>query len=86
MTTNDILVKIAAKEISVEDGQRMIEQLNTKPVGKLSMKVSEKGGLSVYGLQRMPVTLYAQQWERLLGHVDDIKAFIKANSAKLATK
>jgi hypothetical protein len=52
----------------------------------LSLKVSEKGGLSVYGLGRFPVTLYKEQWVKLLGMADDIKAFMKANDAQLKTK
>ncbi|MBM4303261.1 MAG: hypothetical protein FJ116_10340 [Deltaproteobacteria bacterium] len=52
----------------------------------LSLKVSEKGGVSVYGLGRFPVTLYKEQWEKLLGMADDIKAFIKANESQLKTK
>lgn len=52
----------------------------------LSLRVSEKGGVSVYGLGRFPVTLYKEQWEKLLGMSDDIKAFIKANDAQLKTK
>jgi hypothetical protein len=54
--------------------------------GKLSMKVSEKGALSVYGMGRFPVTLYKEQWLKLLGMADDIKAFIEANNARLKTK
>lgn len=55
---------------------------------KLSCKVSEKGALSVYGLGRFPVTLYAGQWERLLSPemVGTINAFIKANDATLSRK
>jgi hypothetical protein len=45
--------------------------------GKLSCKQSEKGAVSVYGLQRMPVTLYAEQWERLLEFAGEIKSFIQ---------
>jgi len=52
----------------------------------LSMKVSEKGALSVYGLGRFPVTLYKEQWTKLLDLTDDIRAFIKANDAQLKTK
>jgi hypothetical protein len=52
----------------------------------LTLKVSEKGALCVYGLGRFPVTLYASQWERLLSHSDAIRAFAKANASKLATK
>jgi len=52
----------------------------------LTMKVSDKGALSIYGLGRFPVTLYRGQWERLLGHADAIRAFISANASLLATK
>lgn len=52
----------------------------------LSLKVSEKGALSVYGLGRFPVTLYKEQWMKLLGMADDIRAFIQANDAQLKTK
>lgn len=52
----------------------------------LSLKVSAKGALSVYGLGRFPVTLYKEQWNRLLDMTDDIKAFIKANDQELRGK
>jgi hypothetical protein len=50
------------------------------------MKVSEKGAVSVYGMGRFPVTLYKEQWLRLLDMADDIRAFIAANEAHLKTK
>ena len=50
------------------------------------LKVSEKGGVSVYGLGRFPVTLYKEQWVKLLGMSDEIRAFIKAHDAELKTK
>jgi hypothetical protein len=52
----------------------------------LTCKVSPKGAVSIYGLGRFPVTLYREQWERVLGFGDQIKAFIKANSGSLASK
>ncbi|HET8939683.1 MAG TPA: hypothetical protein VFN67_39865 [Polyangiales bacterium] len=52
----------------------------------VSMKVSEKGGVSVYGLGRFPVTLYKEQWEKLLDMADDIRAFIGENQSKLKIK
>ena len=52
----------------------------------ITMKVSEKGALSVYGLGRFPVTLYKEQWTRLLQVADDIRAFLKENDAQLKTK
>jgi hypothetical protein len=54
--------------------------------GGVSFKVSEKGGLSVYGLGRFPVTLYKEQWTKLLELADDIRAFIKAHEAELKSK
>ena len=52
----------------------------------VSMKVSEKGGLSVYGLGRFPVTLYKEQWARLLDMADDIRGFMKEHDAELKAK
>ena len=52
----------------------------------VTMKVSEKGGLSIYGMGRFPVTLYKEQWLKLLGMSDDIRAFIAANEGQLKTK
>jgi hypothetical protein len=52
----------------------------------MSLKVSEKGGVSVYGLGRFPVTLYKEQWAKLLDMADEIRAFIKENEPKLKTK
>ncbi len=51
-----------------------------KPRGSTSIKVSEKGALSVYGLGRFPVTLYREQWEKLLGLADEIRDFIRDNA------
>ena len=52
----------------------------------VSMKVSEKGAVSIYGMGRFPVTLYMEQWLKLLDMADDIRAFIKDNEAKLKKK
>jgi hypothetical protein len=52
----------------------------------LTLKVSDKGALSVYGIGRFPVSLYRAQWERLLTAKDDILAFIDANASKLSVK
>ena len=62
------------------------QSLKERKPGKLLMKVSEKGGLSVYGLGRFPVTLYKEQWEKLLEAVSEIRAFIKDNEQSLKTK
>jgi hypothetical protein len=52
----------------------------------ITMKVSEKGAVSVYGMGRFPVTLYKEQWLKLLDMSDDIRTFIAANDGKLKTK
>ena len=64
------------------------EALKKKAPGKngISFKVSEKGAVSVYGMGRFPVTLYKEQWEKLLSLSDDIKSFIKDNEDKLKKK
>jgi hypothetical protein len=78
---------------SDEDLKAEIERLRAenealkKPArGQMSLKVSEKGGLSVYGLGRFPVTLYREQWEKLLGMADQIRAFIRENDHALKKK
>jgi hypothetical protein len=62
------------------------EQLKSRTSRGVSLKVSEKGGVSVYGLGRFPVTLYKEQWTRLLDMADDIRTFIKENDSKLKAK
>jgi hypothetical protein len=52
----------------------------------LSFKVSEKGAVSVYGLGRFPVTLYFEQWHKLLAHIDELRTFLEANKSKLKLK
>ena len=62
------------------------EALKKQKEKGLSLKVSQKGGVSVYGLGRFPVTLYKEQWERLLDMTDDIRAFIEEHKHELKTK
>ena len=62
------------------------EKLKNRSTRGVSLKVSEKGGVSVYGLGRFPVTLYKEQWTKLLEMADDIRAFIRENEAKLKSK
>jgi len=62
------------------------DQLKKQRSGGITLKVSEKGGLSVYGLGRFPVTLYKEQWLKLLDMADDIRAFIRDNDGSLKTK
>ena len=63
------------------------ENLKKGPArGQMSLKVSEKGALSVYGMGRFPVTLYREQWEKLLGMADQIREFIRENDSLLKKK
>ncbi len=62
------------------------EQLKKPTRGQMSLRVSEKGALSVYGLGRFPVTLYREQWEKLLGFGDEIRRFIHDNDHILKKK
>jgi hypothetical protein len=62
------------------------EALKARGGRGISMKVSEKGAVSVYGLGRFPVTLYQEQWLKLLDMADDIRAFIKENERQLKKK
>ncbi len=62
------------------------ENLKNRTSKGVSMKVSEKGGVSIYGLGRFPVTLYKEQWARLLDMAEDIRGFIRDNESKLKAK
>jgi hypothetical protein len=62
------------------------EALKARGAKGLSMKVSDKGGVSVYGLGRFPVTLYQEQWLKLLDLADDIRAFIREHEGQLKRK
>jgi hypothetical protein len=62
------------------------DQLKTKGVRGLSLKVSEKGAVSLYGVGRFPVTLYKEQWIKILGMKDEIEAFLHHNAHLLKTK
>jgi hypothetical protein len=62
------------------------ESLKKGAAKGISMKVSEKGGLSIYGLGRFPITLYKEQWTKLLDMSDEIRSFLVAHDAELKTK
>ncbi len=67
------------------ENEALRAQTRARP-GQLTMKVSEKGAVSVYGLGRFPVTLYQEQWRKLLDAADDLRAFITANEPHLKKK
>jgi hypothetical protein len=68
------------------ENRALREQIEQRKPGQLRLKVSEKGALSVYGLGRFPVTLYKEQWVRLLDYGDEIRSFIKENDHLLKAK
>ena len=61
-------------------------QLKSKDKGGIRLKVSEKGAVSLYGMGRFPVTLYKQQWLRILASAAEIEAFLRENESRLKTK
>lgn len=89
-SNQDLLARLAKLEADNAAKDAQIAALAAKAEAKrnqpLTIKVTEKGGVGVYGLQRFPVTLYAQQWAKLLGHADVIRAFIEANKGSLSVK
>jgi hypothetical protein len=77
-------------EPSIDELKARIAELekqgSTKRSGNLEFRVSEKGGVSVYGLGRFPVTLYYEQWTRLLATAENLKAFLEENKSRLKLK
>lgn len=77
-----------------DDVQRELERLreenerlrSRRAAGEVTLRVSEKGAVSVYGLGRFPVTLYQEQWEKLLAHAEEIRQFITQNRERLKKK
>ena len=75
-TREELMARIAELE----------KQGGAKRTGRMDFKVSEKGGVSVYGLGRFPVTLYYEQWVRLLDSADALRSFLEENKPKLKLK
>jgi len=76
-TYEELKARLAQLEKEVETKKRS---------GELSFKVGDKGGVSVYGLGRFPVTLYYEQWNRLLAAGEDIQKFLEENKSRLKLK
>jgi hypothetical protein len=79
MKENDLQAEVA--RLKAEN-----EKLRDQRANRVALKVSEKGGVSVYGLGRFPVTLYKEQWAKLLDMADDIRAFIREHDAELKAR
>jgi hypothetical protein len=75
-TKEELLKRIAELE----------QHVRAKKPAALEFRVSEKGAISVYGLGRFPVTLYYEQWSRLLDHADELRTFMEENKSKLKLK
>lgn len=77
-------------KMTYEQAMERIAQLEAaqrkQATSRLTVKLSAKGAVSVYGLQRWPVTLYAEQWARLIEFVPNVVDFVNANRDSLATK
>jgi hypothetical protein len=86
MKKEEILAKFKAGELDEQQLGKMLDELEQPRRGTLYCKVSLKGALSVYGLQRMPVTLYLEQWNRLLEFSEEIRQFIKEHDSELKRK
>ena len=89
-TRAEVLEALRQGRITTEQADEALEALVDRPRSHLYCRVSVKGALSIYGLQRMPVTLYVEQWQRLLAFADEpekgLKAFIKAHDVDLKRK
>lgn len=77
---------IATQTAQLEAMRAQMAAMATASQRKLTLKVSDKGAVSLYGMGRFPVTLYGSQWERLLAEADAIRAFLVANAALLSVK
>jgi hypothetical protein len=89
LSTPIIPVKTEAQlllELEIDKLKAENEALRSKPQTGLSLRISEKGALSVYGMGRFPFTLYVEQWQRLFQAKGDIEAFMKANDSRLKRK
>ena len=86
MRKEEILAQVAAGQLSVDEAAKLLAEQEQTRRGSLYCKVSPKGALSLYGLQRMPVTLYVDQWERLLNFADELKAFITEHNPEMKRK
>lgn len=86
MKREEILEQVKAGGLSVDEAAKLLEQTDQPRRGTLYCKVSTKGAMSLYGLQRMPVTLYVEQWQRLLDYSEELRQFMKEHDSELKRK
>ncbi len=82
MTNQEILAELA----KVKAENEALRAAKSRGGSPITFRVSDKGAVSVYGMGRFPVTLYKEQWEKLLAHGEDLRKFIADNVSRLATK
>lgn len=83
MTEHEMTAEI--QRLTLENAKLKAKK-DQKSVGRITIRAAEKGGVSVYGLGRFPITLYAETWLKLFTLVDEIKSFIEANKSTLKWK
>jgi len=86
MNREEILKMVASGELGVDEASKLLAEAEPPRRGTLYCKVSPKGAVSLYGLQRMPVTLYVEQWERLLDYSDELRKFLLEHNSELKRK
>ena len=86
MKKEEILAKVKSGELPIEEATKLLEEAEQPKRGTLYCKVSAKGAVSVYGLQRMPVTLYVEQWTRLLDFSEELRSFLTEHDSELKRK
>ncbi len=86
MNREEILKLVASGELGIDEASKLLAENEPPRRGTLYCKVSPKGAVSLYGLQRMPVTLYVEQWERLLDYSDELRKFLVEHNAELKRK
>jgi hypothetical protein len=79
----ELEAEVEMRQMRIRELEMLLEAKNNPGV---HFKVSTRGAVSIYGLQRFPITLYRNQWERLLAHQDELKQFMKDDASKLAVK
>ncbi len=86
MDHDEILKRVQSGELGVDEASKLLAESEPPRRGTLYCKVSPKGAVSLYGLQRMPVTLYVEQWERLLDYSDELRKFLVEHNSELKRK
>jgi hypothetical protein len=88
LTEEAILERVQAGQLGLAEAKELLQKLKAagEPRSQLRCQVAKSGGISVYGLGRFPVTLYVEQWERVLGFADEIRRFAADHAAELKKK